>query len=292
MIIIKLMGCFGNQMFQYAAAKRLAVRRGTSLKLDVSVYRTELKGSTPIRFELDRFNMKYQTAKWKDLFLAMESEGLRSRVKKIIIPNKYRIKKIREDHFGFDRSLLEAPDNVYLIGDWQSENYFKDIEGMIRKDYLFRSPQKGRNRELADLIASTESVGLHIRRGDYVSDPMINMIHGTCDLGYYSSAIKEIVKRTKSPYFLVFSDDIQWAKDNLKIDHPVIFVDNNSGRDGFEDMRLMSQCKHNIIANSSFSWWAAWLNKNPEKIVIAPKNWFKNKDADTRDLFPEGWVKI
>jgi hypothetical protein len=292
MIITKLLGGLGNQMFQYAAAKRLAVKWGTSLKLDVSLYKTQQKGLTPRRFELDRFNMKHQTAKMKDLFLVVESEGVRSRAQKFIIPNKYRIKKLRENRSSFDESILEAPDNVYLDGYWQSERYFKDIEGIIRNDFIFRLPQELRSSELADLIASTESVGLHVRRGDYVSDKEANKIHGTCDLDYYSSAIKEIVKRTGSPCFFVFSDEIKWAKDNLKIDHPAEFVDNNYSGDAYEDMRLMSQCRHNITANSSFSWWAAWLNNNPGKVVIAPRKWFRDGRTQKIDRVPEEWIKL
>lgn len=292
MIIVKLMGGLGNQMFQYAAAKRLAVKRGTTLKLEISLYRTEQKGLTFRHFELDHFNLKYTIAKRNDLFFIVDGEGVKARVKRFIIPNKYRIKMIRENLSKYDESILEALDNVYLEGYWQSEKYFKDIEGIIRKEYLFKDPQKGENRKLAHMIASTESVSLHIRRGDYISDIKTNEIHGACDIDYYFRAITEIEKRTANPHFFVFSDDIQWAKDNLMINHPVVFVDHNAGHDAFEDMRLISQCMHNIIANSSFSWWGAWLNNNPEKIVVAPAKWNNKKDVDMKDIIPDGWLKI
>ena len=141
------------------------------------------------------------------------------------------------------------------------------------------------------MISQTNSVSLHIRRGDYVSNQKTNQTHGTCDLDYYQRCITEIEKEVENPYFFVFSDEIEWVKENLKINHPAEYVDQNTGDKSYEDMRLMSQCKHNVIANSSFSWWGAWLNSYPDKIVFAPKRWFASDKHNTKDLIPEGWKK-
>ena len=125
-----------------------------------------------------------------------------------------------------------------------------------------------------------------------MSDPHTNQVHGTCDLGYYAQAVAHIANRVSQPVFFVFSDDHAWAREHLVLSHPVHYVDHNDTAHGYEDMRLMSLCRHHIIANSSFSWWGAWLNPRPDKIVVAPQRWFNDYDADTRDLCPEGWVRL
>ena len=148
------------------------------------------------------------------------------------------------------------------------------------------------NKNISELILNSNSVGIHIRRGNYVADAQVNHIHGTCDMDYYNRSIKYISGRITNPHFYIFSDEIEWAKQNFKIEFPMTYVDTNIGFDGenyqddknYEDLRLMSQCKHNIIANSSFSWWGAWLNVNPNKIIIAPKNWFADTEKNKQTI--------
>ena len=214
---------------------------------------------------------------------------------------KYKQFKLVEDTFQpFDPMVLKAGKNVYLEGYWQSEKYFKEIEYIIRKDLIIKPNLKGRNKDIAKKIVSENSISLHIRRGNYVANPEIFKVHGTCEQEYYYEAIDYITENVKEPYFYIFSDEIEWAKDNFKIEYAHTFVDINIGFDGenyqdeknYEDLRLMSLCKHNIIANSSFSWWGAWLNQNPEKIVIAPKKWFNDESLDTSDLIPNSWIRI
>ncbi len=152
--------------------------------------------------------------------------------------------------------------------------------------------QNGRNKDIGEMIQSFKSVSLHIRRGDYVSNKVTNQVHGVCDLNYYSHAISYIAERISNTHLFVFSDDPEWAKGNLKTEIPTFFVDNNRADKDYEDLKLMRQCKHNIIANSSFSWWGAWLNQNAGKIVIAPKKWFNDKSINTKDLIPEKWIRL
>jgi hypothetical protein len=148
-----------------------------------------------------------------------------------------------------------------------------------------------RNLELAEEINTVNAVSLHVRRGDYVSNPRTMATNGVCPLSYYDSAIRYICARVDAPHFFVFSDDMDWVRENLNIDHPCRYVDHNCSTESFNDMRLMSMCRHHIIANSSFSWWGAWLNPREDKIVIAPKKWFANSN-DTKDLLPFGWATL
>ena len=178
------------------------------------------------------------------------------------------------------------------MGSWISEKYFKDIEDIIRKEFTVKVPQTGRNRETAEMILNSESVSLHVRRGDYVTSPEYREIYDICNLGYYERCIKYITDRVKSAHFFIFSDDSEWAKNNLKIPFPTTFVGHNNDKTNYEDLRLMSQCQHNIIANSSFSWWGAWLNANPGKIVCAPEKFIRLRNFDTKDILPENWIKI
>jgi hypothetical protein len=165
------------------------------------------------------------------------------------------------------------------------------VASTIRTDFAFRQPLTGLNVEIAQEIAVVNSVSLHIRRGDYASNPKTLSTHGTCSLAYYKEAIRKIIERVESPHLFVFSDDIDWARDNLNIDLPIRYVDHNRDSESFNDMRLMSLCRHHIIANSSFSWWGAWLNPHEDKIVVAPNNWFANSN-NTKDLLPTGWFAL
>ena len=199
---------------------------------------------------------------------------------------------IREKRFSFDEGILRLPDNVYIKGNWQSEKYFRDIESLIRRDFVIGVPPSDKSGKLARTIASVNSVSVHFRRGDYASDPKINAIHGVLDLAYYHRSFDLISKKVQNPHLFAFSDDPAWVAENVRTSLPLTLV--ASVTDGLvhEDLRLMSLCKHHIVANSSFSWWGAWLSPNPDKIVMAPKRWFNSPDFDTRDLLPENWVQV
>jgi hypothetical protein len=151
---------------------------------------------------------------------------------------------------------------------------------------------EGRNLELARWLRNANAVSIHVRRGDYVDSKKSLQFHGLCDISYYQRCIELIEKKIREPSFFVFSDDISWAKDNIRINHPIIFVDHNTAKTAHEDLRLMTHCEHHIISNSSFSWWGAWLCQNPGKIVVAPQQWFKSAIHDTKDLIPRGWETI
>ncbi|TRZ97100.1 MAG: alpha-1,2-fucosyltransferase [Rhodocyclaceae bacterium] len=198
---------------------------------------------------------------------------------------------IVEPCFGYWPGISETTDNCFLVGNWQSEKYFSDIENTIRTDFTFRKPPNSRDQEWISLIGNCQSVSLHVRRGDYAIHAKTRAVLGLLPLDYYRSAADLVASRSGFPEFFIFSDDIPWAREHLDIPFPCHYVDHNKGAESHNDMRLMSSCRHHIIANSSFSWWGAWLNPASDKIVIAPRRWFAN-GWDAKDLIPEGWVSL
>jgi hypothetical protein len=292
MVIVKLIGGLGNQMFQYAAGRRLAHALGVELKLDISWFATQDLRT----YSLGVFNIQENIASPEEVAtLKVHNQGIAERVIRRVLhkPPKQASTYIREKKkFHFDPDILNLPDGVYLHGSWQSEKYFADIQTVICREFTVKTPQTGKVKELAGRVASCESVSLHIRRGDYVSNAHANQIHGICDLDYYLRSVEHFTQILNNPHFFIFSDEPKKARNNLKLVYPATVVDRNGADKSYEDLRLMSQCKHHIIANSTFSWWAAWLSKNQNKIVLAPKRWFKSDDYDPKDLIPNKWIKI
>jgi len=295
MIIVKLTGGIGNQMFQYAAARRIAYVNNTQLRLDLNWF-NEVGLWTNRKYELEAFNVVGEIATPSDI-LALKtrkqnplSRRLPNFLKKIVFHTNQT--HIIEKYFSFDPAILNVKNNVYLDGYWQSEKYFIDIEQIIRREFTFKTDPTERNRQESNVITSSEAVAVHVRRGDYVTLAQANTFHGLCPPEYYRSAADKIAKQINKPVFFVFSDDIAWVKDNVKLDYETVFIDHNDPDQGYEDLRLMSLCKHHIIANSSFSWWGAWLNSSPHKIVIAPRIWFQKASQDTRDLIPPTWIRL
>ncbi len=291
MIIVHLSGGLGNQMFQYAFGRANTKCLGALLALELSDKTLQIHNG----FELGRiFNIHAKMATQADLQAVLGVQRysiIRNSIKGLGLRNILLSRYVEEPHFHFAPQMLDIADNRYVYGYWQSEKYFREIVTTIRSDFSFKQPLANQNTEIAEKISHINSVSLHVRRNDYAKNPKINATHGLCSLEYYRESIRYVVERVKQPQFFVFSDDIAWVKNNLKIDFPCQFVDHNQGTESYNDMRLMSMCKHHIIANSSFSWWGAWLNPNMQKIVVAPKKWFAH-EADTRDLIPEKWVLL
>lgn len=279
MIITKLIGGLGNQMFQYAAGRQIAVTNNTQLKLDITGYDHQV-GITLREYRLGVFNIQAPPAG--------KSELWRYRLTMAIL----RHHKIQQKDIHNIRQFLALPDHSYLEGYWGSEKYFKDIEAIIRQDFTFKSRPDEENKKLIEKIKNSKSISIHVRRGDYVLDKKTNQFHGVCSLKYYQQAVKLITQKVSQPHFFIFSDDPQWAEKHLKLQQPMQVVKHNYKKDHHEDMRLMTYCRHHIIANSSFSWWGAWLNKNKNKIVITPKKWFREPSINTKDLIPQSWIKI
>ena len=285
------MGGLGNQMFQYAAGRALSLHHNTELKLDI----TSLASGGKRKYELDCFNVKKHAKVIKgnqvSNLLNTPNRGFLHRVKKIE-KTEQQFTQYFEPHFNFDISFFEKPDHSYLDGYWQSEKYFNKNKDAILEELRFKIPLKGENKKIAAIIKNNQSVGIHVRRGDYISNYQTNQFHGVLGLEYYNQAINMICERIPEPLFFLFSDDVTWAKENIISNYPINYI--SHGNRGFEDMHLLSLCSYHVIANSSFSWWAAWLNNNPDKIVIAPRRWFADEkmNSETEDLIPDGWIRI
>jgi hypothetical protein len=289
MFIVQLMGGLGNQMFQYATGRALSLRRDIPFAVyfdDPYIYAKRTLG-------LDVFNLHYQPATFGQLLSAKPKTKLMRRLYKWTgnNPDKYLYKELKDFHY--QPELFNCIDGCYVSGFWQSEKYFLDIADIIRKDFTFKTAPSGLNKNWLEKIENCNSVSIHIRRGDYISVAKTNTLHGTCDMNYYQQAVKTISEQVDKPVFFCFSDDIEWVKANINTGFDTHYIDNNNvpGSD-HEDLRLMSHCKHHIIANSSFSWWGAWLNPNPDKVVITPKKWLNHVDIVVKDLIPDSWIKL
>lgn len=293
MIIVKVFGGLGNQMFQYALARNLAEKHSTLLKLDLTGFE-EYKLR---RYNLQCFHIWEHLATKKEIEDILYSQNIFTKLKrKTIARFGFKDHKnntcIVEKQFNFDSQILEAPNNVVLDGYWQTEKYFADISDILRREFVVKYQQHPQSQHFANQLQNTESVSLHVRRTDYVQNTLTNQIHGTCNQDYYERAVNYIGERVINPHFFIFSDEPEWTKSNLKLGFPMTIVDCNDASRSYEDLRLMSMCKHNIIANSSFSWWGAWLNPNLNKIVIAPHKWFNDETRNTQDIIPENWIKL
>ena len=291
MNIVNILGGLGNQMFQYAFAYSLVQKKKSVVKLDISSFETyDLR-----EYELDLFKVTLGIA------TADECNSLKYKQENLLQKKIRKLRKTstpfansyyKEPHFNFDEKVYEHRNNSYFEGYWQSEKYFLKFREDLLQEFTLKKELHSQSKEYQKKILSTKSVSLHIRRGDYVSNAHTNSVHGTCDLEYYKKAVSDIQKNVQHPHFFIFSDDLPWAKENLDFIINITFVDVTEDIPDHEEMILMSQCQHNIIANSSFSWWGAWLNQNSEKIVIAPEKWFTDTSINTNDLIPSSWTRL
>ena len=294
MIIAQLKGGLGNQMFQYAAGLSLATHRNVDLLLDVSLYENQGGEVTPRRFGLNCFAGSHKFASKLKIFL-YSSHSPVARGGRLIMDKISGSPPIyyKEKSFSFDQDMLGLPANVYLDGYWQSERYFLPEEKLIRSAFRFINPPSGENIRIAKEISSKNSISVHFRRGDYASCKKTSSFHGIPGLeDYYYKAINHLSKLVEAPRLYIFSDEPDWIESNFHISIPYEIIRHNGTNQGYEDLRLMSLCPNHIIANSSFSWWGAWLSDCQDKQVIAPKNWFMDNSIDTRDLIPSSWRRL
>ncbi len=286
MLIVQIVGGLGNQMFQYALARSLH-EQGYEVKLDISAFESyKLHGG----YQLLKYNISIPIAtaeeinklKINKLFVAFE--------KFLHIPFS---KWIREKNFLFQKDLITS-DNVYISGYFQTEKYFLEIRNILLEEFVLTQSISNYTNSMKESIEKTEqSVSLHVRRGDYINNPIALKTHGICSLEYYKTAINFLEKQYSNITFFLFSDDVDWVRENLSIKNSVV-VASEEKRLPHEDIYLMSLCRHNIIANSSFSWWGAWLNQNTSKIVVAPQRWFADEQLheQSKDIICKNWIKI
>ena len=295
MIIVSLFGGLGNQMFQYAAAKAIAIRLGVELKLDISLLqdRTPRKDFTYRDYELNVFNLNDDIATISevrkyvpDLWNSHKIVHAIYRMKRKLSRRNYFLEKMK---YQIDAGFFNIKDNTYIYGYLQSEKYFIDCKAELLNIFTLRADINEENKDLIKQIENDNSVSIHIRRGDYVNSPFQLLELET----YYLHAIEAMQQKAKDLTFYIFTNDYNWTKEQFRnINIRKKFVDINNDSLSYMDMILMSRCNHNICANSSFSWWGAWLNAHPDKIVIAPKNWFKTTEVEIEscDLIPENWI--
>lgn len=295
MLVAKLSGGLGNQMFQYAAAIAVARKINCNCKIDLGWFE---ENSLHNGFELaDIFELGIEVSnnidKKKALgfsWIIFEILGSKVLSPKISFILKYL--SLKEESFdSFIKEKFIKKTNVYMVGYWQSEEYFLESSNIIRSIFNFDVEHDFFTQRYKDeILNSSQSVSLHIRRGDYVSDKKSNDLLGTCSVEYYKNAIKTIeTTLTEQPSYFIFSDDLAWAKDQFFFLENVVFVSGNEGRKSFLDMYLMSLCKHHVIANSSFSWWGAWLSNTPNQIVCAPSPWF-DINQSIKKIYPPHWI--
>lgn len=290
--IVYLQGGLGNQLFQYAFSRALEESLNCEVKYDLDFF----KGQNERKFCLDKFNLDIKEASNEEKRDAQELKlSLVQRMKNIINKQTVFNPLCLENPLGYKREYLLKKHKLYYLGFWQSEKYFSNIRETIRLELSnLIAPSNVNLRTIDTLSIDQNSVSLHIRRGDYVLDENTTNFHGFCGLEYYQRAFDLLIEKIGVCNLYVFSDDFKWAKRYLNFPCKIVFVDWNSDETNHEDLRLMSLCKHNIIANSSFSWWGAWLNNNPNKIVIAPRNWFAQPEENKRavHLLPSDWLKV
>lgn len=292
MIVQELSGGLGNQMFQYAFARALALRQGG----EVALYWSDEKCETRRELELPAaFHLKAKLLSAAELsaFLGWQHNKVLRKVLGRIGCRSLLSRWLYEPHYHYAAQLRQVPDGSFLRGYWQSEKYFADNGEAIRRDFQFKTPLSPRGRLLEEQIRRTgeTAVSLHVRCGDYLSSAAVRNKHGNCPLDFYSAAVAYLAARVPTPRFYLFSDDLDWVQRHLQIPFPHLFVEPYDGGSGQEDMHLMSMCRHHIIANSTFSWWGAWLNPSPEKIVVAPQKWFAD-GTSAADLLPPEWVRL
>lgn len=286
-VIVKLNGGLGNQMFQWALARMIQVTTDMDVYLDMSYF--DKKYARPYQLDVFKIEPKFV-------------EDIVTKIKLYIIwtfriflrwEKVFGYTVFSEKQFNFDRNVQRVKPDTFIEGFFQSEMYFKCIEGILREDFKFEKLPDDNNRKVLSLINNAgTSVSLHIRRGDYVEKKRYKDTYANCSIDYYMRALKYFEKRFPEFTVFVFSDDMNWVKNNLKLPCKCVYVSHNKGAKSYEDLRLMSSCTHNIIANSTFSWWGAWLNHNKDKIVIAPKKWFNDDTIIQTDIIPEGWIQI
>ena len=276
-------------MFQYALGRRLALLNGVALKLDV----TPLKTDALRDYACGHFRIEAGLANDAELnafaWPISRRMGRMGRLAAKFLPGKG---VVREKAFPFDPEILKIKSPAYVIGYWQTELYFAQIADIIRADFQLAEPFSADRQILLSQIQGSNAVSVHVRRGDYVSNPAANAVHGTCSPAWYGRAMDRMAQVQENTKFFVFSDDPVWAKANLPQGPQMVFVEQQKDGRDHQDMHLMAACQHHIIANSSFSWWGAWLNPNPQKRVIAPSRWFNESPNDTKDLIPVGWERL
>lgn len=288
MLVIGCAGGLGNQMFQYAFYRKQKLKNNAYVKFDISSFSGYKQHNG---FELEKiFDLDIDYATISDICESGKALNLLDRIKNKVLFKRepYYSRKPQEAITFFPE--MEKLKEGYYFGYWQSYKYFEDITDKLRNEFNFKILLDLKNLSLKSKIENSNSISVHVRRGDYLKEKN-KIFQNICTKEYYENAINYIEQHVTNPYYFIFSNDIDWCKQNFRL-KKVMYIDWNNGQDSYKDMQLMSYCKHNIIANSTFSWWGAWLNNNSDKIVCVPEKWFDLSGCETRDICPSEWVRI
>ena len=303
-VVACLFGGLGNQMFQFAAGRSLAVRTGARLVLDATGFTTPrarrvyaLEGYALVaetRFDGYRYPPRLSAVR----FPAPRGSGWIDRAARLVRARNISMGRATGDNafsvfternFDFDPRFSHCGPQTYLVGYWQSERYFAEVADLVRAELTYQPAPDAANARWLTRIRGANAVCVHVRRGDYLL-PAHFRHHGLCSADYYRRAMRLMRDRVADPRFFVFSDDWSWCREHLADDDTVI-VDANEPNAGQDELRLMAACRHHVIANSSLSWWGAWLAASAGQIVAAPTPWFTQR-PQTPDLLPAGWTAI
>lgn len=287
-IVVRLMGGLGNQMFQYAFGRRLAHDHGVPLRLDTGLLDHPSPGVTRRAFGLHCLSINATRADAR-VTRAIERSDRLTR----FLPSRFRRKRrLVEKTHRYDPAFLKVTPPVLLTGYWQSEEYFAPIRDILLREFSVSIPPEPRAETLLAEIRGRRSVSIHVRRGDYVSNQRARAHHGQCGPAYYRTALERVRQRAGDLHAYVFSEDIAWAEANLALPGNVTFVEPFDRNLPYEDLRLMTACHHHIIANSSFSWWAAWLGAKEDSVVVAPERWSLVGSEEFSKIAPRSWIRL
>ncbi|WP_121352388.1 alpha-1,2-fucosyltransferase [Flavisolibacter nicotianae] len=284
MIVSKLYGGLAGQMLQYALGRNLSLKNQTELYLDLSWYKSENQNSTfPRTFKLDKLNVQYKEVDYSRLYWKIRTMH---RLKSL---NPFSLVVVKEKDFSrFDPSIIETKNNSVLDGYFNSYKYFEEVRDCLLREFTPNEQPNQKNSSCLHKIRATNAVSVHFRRGDYA----LTSFHGMLTKDYYEAAIDKICSQLADPYLYIFSDEPEWVIDNIRFPFNYEVVNFNRDENNYWDMELMKNCRHNIIANSGFSWWGAWLNQNPEKTVVAPKVWIAEQEREMNDFIPKEWIRL
>ncbi|MDB5813272.1 MAG: hypothetical protein JWN23_389 [Rhodocyclales bacterium] len=290
-VIVALKGGLGNQLFEYAAGLALASRRGAELVLDVSSF----SDPRARHFALGPFELPERIQQRAFRFWSRGGfcDAVLRRLSRRFgwtrggVPVHY-----ENSSRGFDDSVLTLEAPILLDGYFQSEQYFCDYAALLRERLSVPRHLHEASRQLMHLIRACDAICIHVRRGDYISNPVANQFHGLCGMDYYRRGVELVAEKLGAPHCFVFSDDPQWVRENMSLPFPTTVVDINGEDQAHQDLWLMAACRRFVIANSSLSWWGAWLSSHIDKQVVAPKQWFKGSTQDTSELVPADWIRV
>jgi len=300
MILIRFTGGLGNQLFQYALGYHLAIKNKTVLTYDDSILSDRLNPHelvTHRTFDVsDVFSIELNKASPTEIIYFNGKTNPNNLLDRVWNGFLWRTRKsnlVVEQSRSFSPDILELKDNKCIVGSWQSEKYFSSISDELRSRLNFKTPVLEISKALIERIVNTNSVCVHVRRGDYVTSSLYSKTIGALPVEYYTKAYELITAKLNEPFLFVFSDDIDWCKKNLQLSENCFFVEDiHAGIKAANYMNLMSHCKHFIISNSTFAWWSAWLGETKETLVIAPEKWFRSDELENNDLIPDRWIRI